>query len=133
MMEDASLNSGSPLAPHTILKCLQINLRHSKTAAATIAQLFCENHLDVILVQEPYALSSNKPVIADIPPGYLSFHTLNESHAYGAAVLVKLSLASSMRTKALVASNHIAGVDIGPFRFISAYFRAYTENVTFFF
>jgi hypothetical protein len=37
-----------------------------------------------------------------------------------------------MQTKALVASNHIAGVDIGPFRFISAYFRAYTENVTFF-
>jgi hypothetical protein len=69
MMTDAFLNSGSPLAPLTILKCLQTNLRHSKTAAATLAPLICENALDVILVQEPCDLSFKKPVAADNQPG----------------------------------------------------------------
>ncbi|EFX74878.1 hypothetical protein DAPPUDRAFT_108333 [Daphnia pulex] len=38
------------------------NLRHSKTAAATLAPLICENALDVILVQEPRFERQKPPV-----------------------------------------------------------------------
>jgi hypothetical protein len=79
---------------YNALKCLQINLRHSKLAAASLAEVILENELDMIFIQEPYAVNPYAPTLVDIPPGYIAFHSLNHSHAYGAALLIKLSLAS---------------------------------------
>jgi hypothetical protein len=108
---------------------MQINLRHSKAAAANLTQVICENDLDVILIQEPYAINSNSPVISDIPPSYIAFHSLNDSHAYGSAIIVKLELASSCRTTSLPGCNHVAGVDIGSFRFLPAYILAHQMTI----
>ncbi len=92
---------------------MQINLRHSKTAAASLAQVICENDLDVILIQEPYAIDSNQPTIVDIPAGYIAIHTLDEMHAYGVAIFVKLTLASSSQTITHSINNHVVCVVIG--------------------
>jgi hypothetical protein len=84
-----------------------------------------ENTLDGILIQEPFAKGHQSPTIINIPPGYVAFHCLSQDHVYGAAVLVKLSLAKSCRAIACSRSNHIAEVDLhsvhGIFRFISVY------------
>ena len=113
-------------------KCLQTNLRHSKLASASLAEVILENSLDVILIQEPYALCSPTPTLAHIPPGYIAFHSLSADHAYGAAILVKLSLANSCRAVSCCAGNHIAVVDLkiakGTVRFISAYLRPIISN-----
>jgi hypothetical protein len=39
------------------LKCIQINLRHSKTASSALAQVILDLNIGVALVQEPYAYS----------------------------------------------------------------------------
>jgi hypothetical protein len=84
------------------------------------------------LIQEPYALCSPTPTLAHIPPGYIAFHSLSADHAYGAAILVKLSLANSCRAVSCCAGNHIAVVDLkiakGTVRFISAYLRPSISN-----
>lgn len=53
------LNSNLKLSPANYFKCMQFNLRHSKAAAANLAQVICENELYVILIQELYATNSN--------------------------------------------------------------------------
>ena len=45
-----------------------------KTASASLAQVICENDVDVILIQEPYAIDSNKPVLANIPLAMFFLH-----------------------------------------------------------
>ena len=113
-------------------KCLQKNLRHSKLATASLAEVILENSLNVILIQEPYALCSPTPTLAHIPPDCIAFHANRADHAYGAAILVKLSLANSCRAVSCCASYHIAAVDLptakGTVRFISAYLRPTISN-----
>ncbi|KZR99528.1 Uncharacterized protein APZ42_004568, partial [Daphnia magna] len=105
-------NSSLRLQTQPIFKCLQINLRHSKLATASLSQVILENSVDVILIQEPYALFTPTPTLSDIPQGYVAFHALGSDHAYGAAILVKLSLATSCRAVSRCVSNHIAVVDL---------------------
>jgi exonuclease III len=113
-------------------KCLQTNLRHSQLASASLAEVILENSLDVILIQEPYALCSPTPTLAHIPPGYIAFHALSADRSYGVAILVKLSLANSCRAVSCCAKNHIAAVDLktakGTVRFISAYLHPTISN-----
>lgn len=77
------------------MKCIQINLRHSKTASAALAQVLLDLNIDVALVQEPYAFSSTVPVLANIPSGFSSFHKLTSDHAYGTAILIRDSFSKS--------------------------------------
>jgi hypothetical protein len=119
--------------PNRLFRCLQVNLCHSKVACASLAEVILENKFDVILIQEPYAKNSNSPTVSNIPPGYISFHSLSKDHAYGSTVLVRLSLATTFRAVCLSQSNHIAGVDfhtpLGTFHFISAYLRPSINDV----
>jgi hypothetical protein len=75
------------------------------------------------------------PAILNIPPGYIAFHFLSHEHAFGAAVLVKHTLAKSFRAVNRSCSNHIATVDLltptGTYRFISVYFRPSVTNISF--
>ena len=41
------------------LKCFQINLRHSLSAALNLAQLIIDLDIDVVLIQEPFAKFSS--------------------------------------------------------------------------
>ena len=125
--------SVSPTIPNRLFRCLQVNLRHSKVASASLAEVILENNIDVILIQEPYAKNPHSPAVSNIPPGYISFHSLSQDHAYGSAILVKLSLATIFRAVCRSHSNHIAAVDLhtphGTFRFISAYLRPSIKDV----
>ncbi|KZS05369.1 Uncharacterized protein APZ42_031464 [Daphnia magna] len=114
-------------APASNFKCMQVNLRHAKAASASLAEVVLENNLDIILIQEPYARNFDSPTLVDIPPGYVAFHSLDREHAYGAVILVRLSLAVSCRAVSRSSLNHVAAVDLHScgktFRFISMYVR----------
>ena len=60
-------------SPSNKVKCIQINLRHSKSASLALAQVILDFEIDVVLIQEPFAFSGPTPVVAHIPPGYSSF------------------------------------------------------------
>ena len=92
------------------LKCFQINLRHSRSAALNLAQLIIDLDIDVVLIQEPFAkvssLSSSIEV-KFIPPGYASFHCLSSEHAFGSAIIIRASLNASLCSFGL--SNNCCG------------------------
>ncbi|KZR97225.1 Uncharacterized protein APZ42_008023, partial [Daphnia magna] len=77
------------------LKCIQINLRHSKTASASLAQVMLDLDIDIALVQETYASGTSSPVVNNAPPGFSSFHQLSELHAYGSCILVRDSVSKT--------------------------------------
>ncbi len=123
-----SLNYPNATKPiQNSFKCMQINLRHAKAAAASLSVVTLENNLDIILIQEPYACNASSSTLVDIPLGYVAFHSLDRDHAYGAAIFIKTSLAISCRAVSRCLSNRFAAVDLHmcgrTFRFISMYVR----------
>jgi len=108
------------------LRTIQINLHHSRTAALHLSQLILDLDIDVVLIQEPYAVNSTEGTILKyVPSGYSQFHSLDHDHAYGAAILVKNSLNCSICPQG--AGNAFAGVKIllknKPTYFFSVYCR----------
>jgi len=95
------------------LKCFQINLRHSRSAALNLAQLIIDLDIDVVLIQEPFAkvssLSSSIEV-KFISPGYASFHCLSSEHAFGSAIIIRASLNASLYSFGL--SNNCCGIKL---------------------
>ncbi len=94
------------------LRCVQINLHHSRTAALHLSQLILDLNVDVVLLQEPYAARSSDGAyyVKYVPTGYSQYHSLDKDHAYGAAVLVKSSLGATVCGQG--AQNAVAGVRI---------------------
>ena len=111
----------------TTLKCLQINLRHSNLASSSLAQVILDYDIDIVLVQEPYALPSFPPVVANVPLGFLSFHQLSKDHAFGAAILIRESVVRAGKLVCKHISNCAACVELatknGPLRLSSVYLR----------
>lgn len=74
------------------IKCLQINLRHSRLAALHLSQTLLDLDIDVAFIQEPYATSNPNITIKYVPEHYAQLHSLLSDHAYGAAILAKRCL-----------------------------------------
>jgi hypothetical protein len=55
--------------PQYHLKCLQINLHHSKLAFLSLAHVVLDFDIDIVMIQKPYAYSATLPVVANIPHG----------------------------------------------------------------
>lgn len=77
-----------------MIKRIQINLRHSRTAFVALALTILDLNVDVALIQEPYAFSATSSFLVNIPSGLSPIHQLTDDHAYGAAILVWESLLS---------------------------------------
>ena len=92
------------------LKCLQINLRHSKNASLHLSQLLFDLNIDVALIQEPYAVADPLPRLKYLPDDYVELHSLTTDHAYGAAVVAKKSLQAFAFP--LNTPNSVAGVKV---------------------
>ena len=75
------------------LKCVQINLQHSRFAPASLSQLILDFEIDVVLVQEPYTATNQ--TIPNIPLGYFVLHSLSNDPLYGAIMILKKDLRSS--------------------------------------
>lgn len=97
------------------LKCIQINLRHSKSASLALAQTILDFDVDVPLTQEPFAFSGVFPVVTNIPPRFSSFYQLSSHHAYGAVILVRNNVVKAGRLSARHLSTTL--------RFISVYLK----------
>jgi exonuclease III len=90
--------------------CLQINLRQFKAAALNLSQIILDNNIDIILIQEPNAITEPSLELFSIPPGYSSYHSLSNDHAYGAGIIAKSSLAISTYPRG--AANHSCGINL---------------------
>nr|CAH0104395.1 unnamed protein product [Daphnia galeata] len=125
--ELTNLTSSSKSRDFKSLKCLQINLRHSKIASASLAQVIFDLDIDLVLIQEPYAFSATHPVIPNVPTGYSTFHTLTKDHAYGSAIIARDLIATKFNLKNRHFDNHVACVELttddGPLYFCSLYLR----------
>ena len=88
------------------LNCKQINLQHSKSATLHLCKLLVELKIYIALIQEPYAkrnICNDEIQIPSVPDVYVVHHSLNEDHAYGAAIQVRKVLV--VRTVACMSSN----------------------------
>ena len=65
---------------HTV-KCIQINLQHSRLASAWLAQLVLNLNTDIVFIQEPYSIKKEL-LIPDIPNGCITKHCLDHNAAY---------------------------------------------------
>ena len=54
----------------TNIKCLQLNLQHSRTATFNLTQITLQNNTDVVFVQEPYTVVNN---VAGFPKTFKIF------------------------------------------------------------
>ena len=114
------------------LKFFQTNLMHFFSAALNLAQLILGLDLYVILIQEPYAKStrfSPSVELQSIPPGYSTFHSLSEDHAFGAAIIARTSLNSSLCSYGL--SNSSCGILLAKdISFFSVYCRPSLPSIS---
>ncbi|EFX75998.1 hypothetical protein DAPPUDRAFT_107426 [Daphnia pulex] len=68
MCNDSASSLPKNVLPPNRIRCIQINLHHSKLASATLAQTVLNLDIDVVLIQEPYAYPAEIPVVANILP-----------------------------------------------------------------
>ena len=112
------------------LRCLQINLRHCASAAASLSQLILDLNLDIVFIQEPY-VSSVSANPSCIPPGFISFHSLSTDHAYGAVILCRSSFC--VRLVSELSSNEVVCVEISAgnrkIQLLSCYCRPSLPNL----
>ena len=111
-LQPQSLNSPYPNGRNSSVKCLQINLRHSKNASLHLSQLLLDLNIDIALIQEPYAVADPLPRLKYVPDDYVELHSLTADHAYGAAVVAKKSLQAFAFP--LNTPNSVAGVKVVP-------------------
>lgn len=76
-----------------MVRCLQSNLGHCTFASSSLSQVILDINLDIILIQETYALTGYPPVLANVPADYSAFHDHSSYHAYGFAIIVLNSIA----------------------------------------
>ncbi len=90
--------------------------------------------IDFVFIQEHYAICINSSVLANVPPGYVSFHSLSMDHAYGAAIIVKSCYVAKPRTLPLHLSNYVSCIDVttcvGSFRLMSIYVRPTSGDIS---
>jgi len=54
----------------TDIKCLQINLQHSRAATANLTKIVTDDEIDIIFIQEPYTIQGK---VIGIPTRYTTF------------------------------------------------------------
>jgi len=60
----------NPHMGHTHIKCLQLNLQHSRSATYNLTQTIIQNNIDVAFLQEPYTVRNN---VAGFPKSFKTF------------------------------------------------------------
>ena len=73
------------------IRCLQINLQHSRIALLSLYQSILDLDIDMVFIQEPYVIINSNSLITlpDIPNGYVVHHQLNNEAFFEAAILMK--------------------------------------------
>jgi hypothetical protein len=75
------------------LKCIQINLQHSKSASLHFYKNITDLNIDIAIIQEPFACFNkfnNELQTPSVPNTYSIHHNIdNRDHAYGAIILTK--------------------------------------------
>ena len=77
-----SRNSGKH-KKHTNIRCMQINLQHSKAATANLMKIIEEESTDIICIQEPYIINNR---VVGIPKKYRTY-TITEERSRAAIVV----------------------------------------------
>ena len=53
------------------IRCLQINMRHARAAALHLSQLLIDMDIDIVFIQEPYAVSDPNVFLKHVPDRYI--------------------------------------------------------------
>ncbi|EFX74931.1 hypothetical protein DAPPUDRAFT_323906 [Daphnia pulex] len=95
-------------------------------------KLLTDLSIDIVLIQEPYAISGPSPTLANVPPRYAAFHALSSDHAYGATIFLRQTIADSGRVKLMHRAIHSECIEVssrfGTHRFMSLYLRPSLVN-----
>jgi predicted lipase len=99
-----------------------------------LCKLLVEIKINIALIQEPYAkrnICNDEIQIPSVPDVYVVHHSLNEDHAYGAAIQVRKVLV--VRTVACMSSNDGIGIQLSsmsknPVHLFSVYVVHHTKS-----
>ena len=81
--EIGSRNDNNYPSRNVKLKCLQVNLQHSRVAASNLTQIIIQYNIDVAFVQEPYTLRNS---VAGFPKSF-KIHTQGEGRKRAAIIV----------------------------------------------
>ena len=76
----------------TKIKCMQLNLQHSRTATYNLTQIILQNNIDIAFLQEPYTVLNN---VAGFPKSFKIF-----------------ALANGRKRSAIIVNNNIGTIAI---------------------
>ncbi len=93
------------------LKSLQINLRHSKIASASLAQVIVDLDIDLVDIRT-LCIFCNPSSYTKCPHWLLYFHALNKDHAYDSAIIARDLIATKFNLKNRHFDNHVACVEL---------------------
>jgi len=79
-------------ASPTYIKCLQINLQHSRAATANLIKIVTDDEIDIIFIQEPYTINDK---IIGIPTKYTLF-TAGGARSRAAVVVTNKGIDTTM-------------------------------------
>ena len=65
-------NKGINNNQQTLIRCMQINLQHSRVATDNIMSLIQQDHIDIVFVQEPYLIQNKTAGITRTHRTYIS-------------------------------------------------------------
>ncbi|KZS00803.1 Uncharacterized protein APZ42_002749, partial [Daphnia magna] len=110
----------------------KINLRHCKAASALLAKTIDDYKVDIVMIQEPYAMKRHDHYdLKYVPEGFTAFHNLSDQHPYGSAILVNNGIKAHMEK---CSSNEVVVVkmcsDKSKFLLISAYCRPSSPSIS---
>lgn len=129
--ELSQVSALKPSPSASTITILQIKLRHSKAASILLMKTVTDNNVDVVLIQEPYAIKKATVELPNVPPGFTAYHRLGDDFQYGSAILVKSSVESKMLEKKT--NNQVTCVQIFSGKeavlLMSAYCRPSTQGV----
>jgi hypothetical protein len=74
------------------IKCLQINLQHSRTATANLIKIVMDDEFDIIFIQEPYIIQGK---VIGIPTKYTNF-TAGGARSRAAVVVTNKGIDTTM-------------------------------------
>jgi hypothetical protein len=57
-------------------------MQHAKAAALHLSQLLIDMNIDVVFIQEPYAISQPNIFLQYIPDHFVQLHSLSHDHAF---------------------------------------------------
>ena len=99
--DSSLLNRTNTARQKNNIKCLQLNLQHSREAASNLTQIILQYNTDIAFVQEPYTILNN---VVGFPKGFRIF-------AYGSG-RKRAAIVVNNNDVDIIAITHVSHEDV---------------------